>query len=79
MKAIHEVWLGRTITVIGTLFVFALASQQAHSQSQIATMAVAHTQTMRLRNALACPHQYKIWIALELQDGLIITRNTQVG
>jgi hypothetical protein len=42
-------------------------------------MAVAHTQNMRLRNALACPHQYKIWIALELQDGLIITRNTPVG
>jgi hypothetical protein len=42
-------------------------------------MAVAHTQNMRLRNAWACPHQYKIWIALELQDGLIIIRNTPVG
>jgi hypothetical protein len=42
-------------------------------------MAAAHTQSMRLRNAFVCPRQYKIWIALELQHGLVITRNIPVG
>jgi hypothetical protein len=42
-------------------------------------MAVAHTQNMRLRNAFACPRQYKTWIALELQHGSVITRNIPVG
>lgn len=31
--ALNEFWLRRPITVIGVLFVFALASQQAHSQN----------------------------------------------
>jgi hypothetical protein len=34
---------------------------------------------MRLRNAFACPHQYKLWIALELPRGLVITLNILVG
>jgi hypothetical protein len=38
-------------------------------------MVVAHMQNMRLRNAFACPRQYKLWIALELPRGLVITLN----
>jgi hypothetical protein len=38
-------------------------------------MAVARTQNMRVRNAFACPRQYKTWIALALQHGLVITES----
>jgi hypothetical protein len=48
-------------------------------RTQIATTVVAHTQNMRLRNAFACPRQYKLWIALELPRGLVITLNIPVG
>ena len=52
MKTVREFCLGRTIIVIGAMFVWTLASQQTHSQNiKIATLAVAHTQNMRLRNA----------------------------
>jgi hypothetical protein len=42
-------------------------------------MAAAHTQNMRLHNAFACPRQCKLWIALELPRGLVITLNIPVG
>jgi hypothetical protein len=42
-------------------------------------MAVAHTRNMRLRNAFACPSQYKICRAMKLQRGSVITRNIPVG
>jgi hypothetical protein len=34
---------------------------------------------MRLRNAFACPHQYKTWTAMELQHGSVITSNIPFG
>jgi hypothetical protein len=47
--------------------------------TQIAAIVVAHTLNMRLRNAFACPRQYKLWIALELPRGLATTLNIPVG
>jgi hypothetical protein len=49
------------------------------ARTQIATMVVAHTQNMRLRNAFACLRQYKLWIGLELPRGLVITLNISVS
>jgi hypothetical protein len=48
-------------------------------RAQIATLAVARPQNMRLHNAFACQRQYKLWIALELPRGLVITLNIPVG
>jgi hypothetical protein len=42
-------------------------------------MAAAHTQNMRLRNAFTCASQYKTYLAIKLQRGLVITRNIPVG
>jgi hypothetical protein len=42
-------------------------------------MAVGHMHNMRLRNAFAYPRQYKTWLTLKLQHGLVTTRNIPEG
>jgi hypothetical protein len=42
-------------------------------------MVVVHTRNMRLRNAFTCPRRYKPWVAMILQDGLVVTRNIPEG
>jgi hypothetical protein len=79
MKTLREFWIGRAIIVTGAMFVCARASQQVHTvRTQIAAMAVVHTQNMRFRNAFTC-RQYKTWLALKLPHGLVITDNIPAG
>ena len=80
MKTVREFCLGRTIIVIGAMFVWAWASQQAHSQNLDCRQWL-----WRIRRICACATpslarvEYKTCLAIKLQRGLVITRNIPVG
>ena len=79
MKTVGKFCLGRTIIVVGAMFVGAWAIHRRAVRTKITIMAVAHTQNMPLHNAFTCPNQYKTCLAIKLQHGSVITRNIPVG
>jgi hypothetical protein len=79
MKTVREFWLDRTVTVIGALFVWAWASQQVHSQNLDCNNGCGTYAEYALAQRLRLPASIQNLDRLELQHGLVITRNIPVG
>ena len=79
MKTVREFCLGRTIIVIGAMFVWAWGSQQAHCQNLDCNNGCGTYAEYALAQRLHLRGQYKTCLAIKLQRGLVITRNIPVG
>jgi hypothetical protein len=79
MKTVREFCLGRTIIVIGAMFVWAWASQQAQSQNLDCNNGCGTYAEYALAQRLHLPESIQNLPRDKLQRGLVITRNIPVG
>jgi hypothetical protein len=79
MKTVREFALGRTIIVIGEMFVWAWASQQAHSQNLDWDNGCGTCAQYALAQRLHLPASIQKCLTLKLQHDLVITRNIPEG
>jgi hypothetical protein len=79
MKAVREFWLGQTIIVVGAMFAWAWASQQAHSQNLDCNNGCGTYAQYAMAQRLHLPASIQNMLTLKLKHGSVSTPNIPEG